>query len=133
MGGRCMPARESLYSDDWFRIAAQDLERVGKRLAEGDNEDAAFHLQQAVEKYLKGFLLSHGWALKRTHDASALLTEAVRYERRLERFRSLCRQVSSYYLIERYPILEEEPETSELRAAYRAAQTLARALMSGAR
>ncbi len=82
-----MPDRESQYPEDWFRIAEQDLRRVGKRLAESDNEDAAFRLQQAVEKYLKGFLLAHGWRLKRTHDVSALLTEPVRYDRRLERFR----------------------------------------------
>ncbi len=119
---------ESLYPGDWFRIAAQDLERVAKRLAEGDTEDAAFRLQQAIEKSLKGFLLLHGWKLKRTHDLGALLTDAVRYDRHLERFRGLCRTVSSYYLVQRYPLFEESPPTDEVRASYAKAKMFARAL-----
>lgn len=35
-------ATESAYPRDWFRIAAADLTRVKKRLAEGDVDDAAF-------------------------------------------------------------------------------------------
>ena len=128
-----MPTAESLYPDDWFRIAAQDLERAAKRLAEGDNEDAAFRLQQAVEKYLKGFLLTRGWVLKRTHDVSALVTEAVRYDRRLERFRALCRQVAGYYIIERYPGFEEGPSLAEVRRAYAQAKRLVAVLQTGHR
>jgi HEPN domain-containing protein len=123
-----MPRGESLYPDDWFRIAAQDLDRVARRLAEGDNEDAAFRLQQAVEKYLKGFLLARGWTLRRTHDVSTLLAQAVRYDRRLERFRALCRQVASYYIVERYPLFEEGPSITEVRKAYAKAKDLARDL-----
>ena len=126
-----MPTAESLYPDDWFRIAAQDLERAAKRLAEGDNEDAAFRLQQAVEKYLKGFLLARGWSLRRTHDVSALLTEAVRYDRRLERFRALCREVAGYYIIERYPGFEEGPSLAEVHDAYAQAKKLVQALQTG--
>lgn len=126
-----MPDRESRYAGDWLKIAEQDMERVGKRLAEADSEDAAFRLQQAVEKFLKGFLLAHGWGLKRTHDVSALLTEAVRYDRRLERFRSLCRQIASYYIIERYPTFEEGPAIADVRRAYKAAQALARVVIAG--
>ena len=126
-----MPTGESLYSEDWFRIAAQDLDRVARRLAEGDSEDAAFRLQQAVEKYPKGFLLARGWLLKRTHDVSALLTEAVRYDRRLERFRALCREVAGYYIIERYPGFEEGPSLAEVRHAYTQAKKLVGALQTG--
>ncbi len=47
--------KESRYWKDWLDKAAEDLQRVEKRLEIGDIEDAAFHLQQAIEKYLKGF------------------------------------------------------------------------------
>ena len=60
--------RESLLSEDWFDKAAQDMRRVEILLAADDVEGAGFHLQQAAEKYLKGYLLGKGWALKRTHD-----------------------------------------------------------------
>jgi hypothetical protein len=36
-------------------------------LADGDGEGAALFLQQALEKYLKAFLLQHGWKLKKIH------------------------------------------------------------------
>ena len=48
-------AKESRYWKDWLDKAEKDLQRVEKRLKDGDIEDAAFHLQQAIEKYLKGY------------------------------------------------------------------------------
>jgi len=119
---------ESQYPHDWFRIAAKDFARVAKRLAEGDADDAAFHLQQAIEKSLKGYLLARGWKLKRIHDVEALLTDAVRYDRKLEQYRSLCQQVAGYYIIERYPTFEEGPLLDEVRDAHGRARALIRHL-----
>ncbi len=53
-----MPREESLYPADWIRIAEKDLRRVERLLDDQDPEGAGFHLQQAVEKFLKAFLLS---------------------------------------------------------------------------
>lgn len=123
-----MARGESPYPKDWFRIATKDFQRVAKRLAERDAGDAAFHLQQAIEKFLKGYLLSRGWKLKRIRDVEALLSEATRYEGRLERFRTLCQRVAGYYLIERYPTFKEGPSCAEVRSAYEHAQALVRHL-----
>ena len=106
-----MASGESRYPADWFRIAARDFQRAAKRLAEKDTDDAAFRLQQAIE-------------LKRIHDLEVLLSEAVRYNPGLERYRLLCQQVTSYYLVERYPTLEESPSLAEVRDAYARARTL---------
>ena|SRR3989338_7606177 len=99
-----MPPKNSLYPKDWFRIAEKDLKRAEHLLAMDDPEGAGYHLQQAVEKYLKGFLLSKGWELKRIHDLEVLLNDALKYERTLEQFRSLCQKISGYYIIDRYPL-----------------------------
>ena len=126
-----MPSRKpSGYPAEWIQKAQQDLRRVARRLAEGDIEDAAFHLQQALEKFLKGYLLSPGWKLKKIHDLEALLDDAVRTDSRMEAYRSLCQQVTGYYLIERYPAVGEPPSESEVRASYRAARNLARWILS---
>ena len=78
--------------------------RVAERLLDGsDLEIAAFHLQQAVEKYLKGYLVRHGWLLRRIHELEVLLNGAIRYDPTLEQFRDLCTVVTEYYLAERYP------------------------------
>lgn len=52
-----MPKRESLYPKDWLAKAEQDLKRVEVLLEADDAPGAGFHLQQAMEKYLKGYLL----------------------------------------------------------------------------
>lgn len=121
---------ESQYPRDWFRIAAKDFARVAKRIKEGDKEDAAFRLQQAIEKYLKGYLLARGWTLKRIHDIEALLSDAVRVDPALERYRALCQRVAGYYLIERYPMFEEGPSSEEVRNTFVEARRLVRHLKS---
>jgi len=102
--------RESLYPKDWIKKAGEDLKRVERRINEGDLTDAAFHLQQAIEKYLKGYLLSRGWKLIRVHDLEFLLDEALKHNPDLENFREVCQEATGYYLADRYPLLEETPK-----------------------
>ncbi len=53
----------------WFRKADSDLATVRRNVAgEGPYDTACFHAQQAVEKYLKGFLALNRRAIPRTHD-----------------------------------------------------------------
>jgi len=100
-----MPSKESLYPRDWFRIAGKDLKRTEHLLSVDDPEGAGYHLQQSLEKYFKGFLLSKGWKLKRIHDLEVLLNDALKFEVTLEQFRSLCQRITDYYVLDRYPLL----------------------------
>jgi len=115
---------ESTYPADWLQVAADDFQRVPRRLAEGDVVDAAIHLQQAIEKYLKAFLLSRGWRLERIHDLRALLEQAAGYELCLKKFRGLCAEVTAYYIQERYPIFRSKPDREEIQANFEQAQEL---------
>ena len=113
-----MGDRESLYPADWLRVAELDLKRVEDRLALHDPADAGFHLQQAAEKFLKAFLLSKGWRLRRIHNLDALLDDAVSYDPRLDAFRPACVRISAFYFVERYPLrLEAAPSEADVRAA----------------
>jgi len=118
------PERELGDPSEWFRKGQQDLQRVPRCLQEEDCEDAAFHLQQALEKYLKGFLIAHGWRLQRTHNLSVLLDEAVKFTPTLEPYRSLCQEVSAFYVEERYPISTQGPSRAELEPLLQHAQQL---------
>ena len=82
---------------DWLRIARKDWRRIGRNLRGRDLEAAALFLQQSLEKYLKAFLLSHDWKLRRVHELDALLDEAVKHNPDLAEFRDLCERVSGYY------------------------------------
>ena len=108
-----MPHRESRYPADWLRIAERDLARVDHLLDVQDPEAAGFFLQQAVEKFLKAFLLSKGWELQRIHDLETLLNAALTYDPSLESFRSACQKITGFYLVERYPFVIETGLTEE--------------------
>ncbi len=108
-----MQRKESLYPADWLRIAERDLKRVELLLDKGDPDLAGFCLQQAVEKFLKAFLLSQGWQLRRIHNLDALLDDAITYDASLENFRSVCQKIAAFYLVERYPFVVESGITEE--------------------
>ena len=78
--GPSLAGSEGLYAQDWLETAERDLRRVDRRLAEGDEEDAGFRLQQALEKLLKAFLIAEGWPLQRTRSLAELIREAEERE-----------------------------------------------------
>ena len=113
--------RESSLPDDWFEKAARDLRRVEVLLAADDVEGAGFHLQQAAEKYLKGYLLGKGWHLRRTHDLEILLNEAMTRDDRFQNYVDVCIAVREFYVEERYPfIASPHPARYELEEALKA-------------
>jgi HEPN domain-containing protein len=114
---------DSLYPEDWKKTARRDWNRINILLKEDDADGAAFFLQQAIEKYLKAFLLGQGWELRKIHDLSALLDEAVIYKPVMEKFRDMCEKIKNYYFTERYPLIvpseltAQDIETNKTEAA----------------
>ena len=106
-----MPPEESRYPRDWLRVAEKDWRRAERALDAADAEEAGFWLQQALEKYLKAYLLSREWELKRIHDLEILINEAAQLDSGFGGFQEVCRKISGYYLAERYPMLSESSVT----------------------
>ncbi len=102
-----MPPKESLYSADWLKIAEKDFVRVHQLLNVKDPEATGFYLQQAIEKFIKAYLLNFGWQLKRIHDLEALLNDAIHYDPEFEDYRAVCQKITGFYFLERYPLLTE--------------------------
>ena len=63
------------FTREWIRKAESDFKTAGHLLQGGPDfaEGAAFHSQQAAEKYLKAFLVWHQIEVHKTHDIEALL------------------------------------------------------------
>jgi len=97
--------KDSLLPEDWQRVARKDWERMNLHLGVDDAEAAGYFLQQSLEKYLKAFLLQHGWQLRKIHALHDLLSDSIIYNPRLSDFRKLCERVSGYYFAQRYPPL----------------------------
>jgi HEPN domain-containing protein len=121
-------------ADDWLKIARKDWQRVRRNLRARDLEAAAFFLQQSLEKYLKAFLLTRQWKLRKIHELDALLDEAAIQDSALEQFRDLCERVSGYYFAERYPPLgafDLAPE--DLKEDLKLARSFVKAMFPGER
>ena len=120
-----MPREESRYPQDWFRIGDRELNRARNLLLLKDFGGAAFNIQQALEKYLKGYLLSKGWELKRIHDLEILLNEVIAHDPSFEQFRAPCQKIAQYYVEERYPLLvTSELTEDEIRESLSAAENI---------
>lgn len=123
--------RESLYPEDWRKVARQDWRRIQVMLVEEDAEGAGFFLQQAIEKYLKAYLLQKGWKLKKIHTLQSLLDKAIEFDGALVRFRPLCERITGFYLAERYPSLGGSGlEGEEIRREMPEARALVGALFA---
>lgn len=121
--------QNSLYPEDWKKKARKDWERVKRNLREDDAEAAGIFLQQALEKYLKAFLLERNWELRKIHTLTTLVDYAVEHSPQLERFRALYERVTDYYFMERYPQLAAvglslEDIEKDLEQAQRFIQTM---------
>jgi len=64
---------------------------------------AVFHIHQAIEKYLKGYLIHKGWELKKIHDLELLITEAMNFNADFQEYLDLGRKLTAFYYEERYP------------------------------
>lgn len=108
-----MQNKDSAYYKDWFVKAEQDWKRMEILLGADDTEGAGFYIQQSLEKYLKGFLISKGWKLQRIHDLEKLLNIAIKYYPQFETYRPICEQITEYYTNSCYPIFSNYTPTSE--------------------
>ena len=96
---------DSARPKDWFEHAFADMSAARILLQHGGNlAVVAMHVQQSAEKALKGYLISRGWKLKRTHDLVELLDRAARFDMEFEKYRSFCEEATAYFFEARYPL-----------------------------
>lgn len=89
----------------WIRYALGDL-GVAERELKYDlpaYHTVCFLCQGAAEKLLKGFLISNGWPLKRTHDIVALLAACTDYDLILAEMADGGSILNEYIIAGRYP------------------------------
>lgn len=114
-----------IKAKEWFEKGEHDfatVELIIKHMGQPDT--GAVLLQQATEKYLKGYLISKGWKLIKTHNLKQLLDEAVKYDKQFEKFQDLAIRLTGYYFEEKYPLGKIEVSFEEIGENFKKAQKL---------
>lgn len=89
---------------EWFLRGEHDFQSANLLIQQNGYADTiAVLIQQAVEKYTKGFLLGRGWKLRKIHDLELLVEEAAKYDKSFVPFLDLARRLSAFYIEDRYP------------------------------
>jgi HEPN domain-containing protein len=119
--------------EEWFEKVRHDRDAARILLAAAGPVDViAFHIQQAIEKSLKGFLIGRGWKLARTHDLNELLIDAIGYSPALERFKQDFARITQYYFRGRYPVTSAQEFTrSQVEADAKVVEDFLRAIGRG--
>ncbi|MFQ5863314.1 MAG: HEPN domain-containing protein [Candidatus Brocadiales bacterium] len=88
----------------WFERGAHDIETAQLlHDRQGYTDIIAFHIHQAVEKYLKGYLVFNDKKPHDTHELKLLIKEAAKLDQGLSEYVEFCDRVTRYYVQECYP------------------------------
>jgi len=121
-------------AEEWFERGLHDIETAQLLYDErGYTDSIAYHIQQAIEKYLKGYLVMHGKKPPKIHELDTLLNHIAGFDDSFNGFLDLCEKASRYYIDDRYPpgpIVEYE--YSEIKADLERAWELIRNILSKA-
>ena len=89
---------------EWFERGRHDIETAQLLYDErGYTDSIAYHIQQAIEKYLKGYLVLHGKKPPKIHELDTLLNRIGIFDDSFIEFLDLCEKASRYYIEDRYP------------------------------
>ncbi len=97
-----------LLESSWFQFADMDLEvalHLNEKMYPKPMEIICYHCEQAVEKYLKGFLLFKEVPVTKTHNVSFLLEEIEKViETEIEnKYFEMCDMLIPFGVAVRYP------------------------------
>lgn len=89
---------------DWFLLAAERLRGADALYKlEGVTFLGVEALHEAVERYLKGYLVSKGWKLERIHDLSRLIECAANHDQVFEQYELLADTLTQQFWAQHYP------------------------------
>jgi HEPN domain-containing protein len=114
------------YITNWLNKANKDLKSAEHELslptAETVTETVCFHCQQAVEKYLKAFLIFHKVEIKKTHIVEQLLLQCAKIDKDFENIEVV--ELSRFAVDIRYPDDFYEPSIEEAKFYYNLAKQI---------
>ena len=90
---------------EWLIKADEDFEFASSVIEESKfYAQICFHFHQAVEKYLKSFIIAYDLEFKKIHDLPVLLKSCLTKDPALEVISDDCKFLNRFYIDTRYPV-----------------------------
>jgi HEPN domain-containing protein len=77
---------------------------------EGLENQTGFHCQQAIEKWLKAYLVKQGEEIRKIHDLTALVIDCEKYDTTFQELEPLVEGITDFAVEFRYPGDNATPE-----------------------
>lgn len=120
-----MKTKKTLVSS-WLNKAKKDLLSARHELSFKDavTETVCFHCQQAVEKYLKAYLVYLGIPFTKTHEIGELITKCESKDKEISKLKEEADKLTDYAVEVRYPDELYEPTLKEAKEAFEIAMKI---------
>ena len=112
--------------DSWIDKAEKDLLSAKHELSFPDavTETVCFHCQQAVEKYLKAYLVFLGISFTKTHEIGELITKCEEKDNEIAVLKEEADELTDYAVVVRYPDDWFVPDLEEAKGAFEIANKI---------
>lgn len=88
----------------WLLIARDRLEKADALFVYfGSSWSGVELLHEAIERYLKGLLVHHGWQLVKTHDLGFLIAQASQFDPQYANYAESSRNLTEQFWEQHYP------------------------------
>ncbi len=111
---------------NWIKKAKKDLLSAEPELSFPDavTESICFHCQQAVEKFLKAYLIFLNISFTKTHEIGELITKCENVDKEIFTFKEEADKLTDYAVGIRYPEEVFEPPMLEAEEAFKIAKKI---------
>lgn len=118
--------------NSWLNKAEKDLLTAKHELSflEAVTESVCFHCQQAVEKFLKAYLVFLGIPFTKTHEIGELITRCERKDEKISAFKEKADKLTDYAVGVRYPEELFEPTLEEAKESFEIATKIKEFVLS---
>lgn len=113
--------------EEWFKKGEKDLLTATHELSFGKDavtESVCFHCQQAVEKFIKGYMVFLGIEVTKTHEIGELVTKCQEKDIEIAEFKETADKLTDYAVEIRYPEAPEAPALEEAQEAIKVAKSI---------
>lgn len=102
-----MKKNNILLAQDWFSLAKNNLgyAKLGLEYSDEFYSQICVQCHQAIEKYLKGFLVYNGEKPPRIHDLVKLAKLCCKIDKEFLDIVDDCAKITDYYILLRYPVM----------------------------